>query len=326
MIRVLAITNNLKQASFRLRVQALVEPLHRRGVLLTVAERPRNFFARRSLLRTATVFDAVLLQRKMLDPGDMLLLRRAARKIIFDVDDAVMFHSRPVGPISRWRTRRRFAATAQNVDLVVAGNQYLADLFKAQGAKTAVLPTGVNPAHYQLKTHAPTNSPTLVWIGGSSTLGYLEQSLPALAEAARRVPGLRLIVIGDRWLLQPPIPMEHIVWSAETESASLLRGDIGIAPTPFDPWTLGKCGFKIIQYMAAGLPVIASPVGANSEIVTPDQTGLLPTDFSKWPEAIATLAADPNLRNKMGAAGRKRVEEHFTNELAADQWAAWLRP
>src|SRR5208282_4628443 len=155
--------------------------------------------------KSAASFDAVLLQRKLLDPIDARLLRQSARRIVFDVDDAVMFHSRPVGPISRWQTRRRFAATAGHVDLVVAGNEYLAGLFRAQGAEAVVLPTGVNPAHYALKTHAATDSPALVWIGSGSTLRYLQSALPALAEAARRVAGLRLIVIADRSLPQSPI-------------------------------------------------------------------------------------------------------------------------
>src|SRR5437868_4766686 len=83
------------------------------------------------------------------------------------------------------------------------------------------------------------------------------------------------------------------------EAAALCRGDIGIAPTPSDQWTLGKCGFKILQYMAAGLPVIASPVGANEQIVQEGVTGILPSEPAKWPAAIARLAADPDLRARM---------------------------
>ncbi len=236
-----------------------------------------------------------------------------------------MIHSRPVGAIERWRTGRRFTATAKNVDLVVAGNEYLAGLFRAQGAKTVVLPTCVDAARYQTKAAGQSGSTTLVWIGSRSTLRYLQESFGALSEAARSVAGLRLVVIADVGPENCPIPMELVVWSIEGEAAALGRGDIGIAPTPSDPWTLGKCGFKIIQYMAAGLPVIASPVGANAEIVVGGETGLLPGDFSKWPEAIAALAGNCELRGRMGAAGRKRVEEKFTIEFAADQWARWLR-
>jgi glycosyltransferase involved in cell wall biosynthesis len=282
-------------------------------------------FSRRSLLKRAAEYDAVLLQRKMLDPFDVRLLRKHAKKLFFDVDDAVMYHSRPVGPIQRWRTRRRFLAIARSVDTVVAGNEYLAELFRRQGAVATVLPTVVDPSHYQQKSHADTDCPALVWIGSKSTLPYLQQFAPALSEAARRVPGLRLITIADVPLPDPPIPTEHVPWSVETESAALCRGDIGIAPTPEDRWTLGKCGFKIVQYMAAALPVIASPVGANREIVRPNETGFLPKNPIQWSEAIAALAADPAKRQAMGLAGRRRVEEHFSIEIAADAWALLLQ-
>ena len=120
------------------------------------------------------------------------------------------------------------------------------------------------------------------------------------------------------------VPTEHIAWSESTESAALIRGDIGIAPTPEDRWTLGKCGFKIVQYMAAGLPVIASPVGANREIVLPGETGYLPENPTEWSDAIAALAENSAKRQSQGAAGRSRVEEHFSIDRAADVWAELL--
>jgi glycosyltransferase involved in cell wall biosynthesis len=322
---VLVITNNLKQASFRLRIEALIEPLKSRGISLDIQVRPRGILARRRLLKTASQYDAVILQRKMLDPFDTRLLRERAKKLFFDVDDAVMFHSRPVGPIERWRTRRRFAATAAAADRVVAGNEYLAELFRRQGAEAIVLPTVVDPAHYQVKSHGETGSPTLVWIGSKSTMPYLRQFAGVLEESARRVPGLKLITIADVPFADAPLPVEHVPWSVETESAALCRGDIGIAPTPVDQWTLGKCGFKIVQYMAAGLPVIASPVGANQEIVVEGQTGLLAKNPGEWADGVATLAAYPAKRQAMGAAGRRRVEEDFSIERAADVWAALLQ-
>jgi glycosyltransferase involved in cell wall biosynthesis len=319
------ITNNLQQASFRLRIQSLVQPLAQRGIHLDIHVRPHPFFARRRLLRQAADFDAVILQRKLLDPSDTHFLRRHAKKLFYDVDDAVMYHSRPVGPVESWRTRRRFRATAQSVDRVVAGNEYLADLFRAEGADSVVLPTVVDPAHYQLKSHTPTDPPALVWIGSKSTMPYLNQFAPVFTEAARRVPGLRLVTIVDVLLDDPPLPTEHVPWSEETEAAALLRGNIGIAPTPEDRWTLGKCGFKIIQYMAAGLPVIASPVGANREIVVPNETGYLPPTPEQWATAIADLATNPAKRQAMGTAARRRVEEHFSLSRATDFWATLLQ-
>src|SRR5581483_5174377 len=113
MKRILAITNNLKQASYRLRLAALVTPLAARGFALDVHVRPRGLLARRRLLRTAHEYDGALLQRKLLDPGDLRVLRARAKRIAYDVDDAVMYHERPVGRIERWRTTRRFHPTAR---------------------------------------------------------------------------------------------------------------------------------------------------------------------------------------------------------------------
>ena len=169
------------------------------------------------------------------------LLRRHARKLFFDVDDAIMFHAHPVGAISRWRTQRRFRATARAVDHVVAGNRYLADLFAAEGATTSVIPTVVDPARYRIKSHEHHDVVSLVWIGSKSTIGYVSDILPSLRDAAKRSGKLKLITIADVSVeSSPELPVEHIPWSAATEVDSLLRGDIGIAPTPRDPWTLGQ--------------------------------------------------------------------------------------
>jgi glycosyltransferase involved in cell wall biosynthesis len=324
LIRVLVITNNLLQASFRLRMDALRGALQMRGVVLDIQVRPRSMWTRRAMLKTAGDYDAVILQRKMLDPSDMRLLRNSSKKLFYDVDDAVMYHSRPVGWIEQWRTMRRFRSVARSVDMVVAGNEYLAGLFRAEGATAAILPTVVDPAHYRVKSHSATDQPTLVWIGSKSTLPYLAQLGAVLHEVARRVPGIRLVTIADVPLVDPPIPAEHVLWSAETEAEALVRGDIGIAPTPEDRWTLGKCGFKIIQYMASGLPAVASPVGANREIIVEGETGFLPRSSAEWVDSIVDLATNPTKRQMLGDAGRKRVEEQFSLDRAADFWAGLL--
>ncbi len=325
MKRILVITSNLEQASQRVRIAALLEPLRQRGFDLDVHVRSKSIGARRALFRAAGSYHAVLLQRKLLDPSDANLLRRHARRILYDVDDAVMYHAHRVSWVSRWRTTRRFRATAAVVDHVVAGNAYLAELFSKQGSRSvSVLPTVVDPARYPVKAHQPTQTPRLVWIGSRSTLPYLREIVPILDRSAHDVPGLRLVTIADVTVETSHLPVEHIPWSAAGEAAALLQGDIGVAPTPCDPWTLGKCGFKIVQYMAAGLPVIASPIGANAEIVRNGETGYLPATLNEWPALIAKLAGDVTLRAKMGEAGRRRVESHYSIEHAADVWAKLL--
>jgi glycosyltransferase involved in cell wall biosynthesis len=324
MKRVLVLANNLKQASYRVRVEALLPLLRERGVEPTIGLRSRNIFDNLRLYRSAGQFDAVLLQRKLLDPWEARLLRRHAKRIVYDIDDAVMYHNRPVSWLSRWRTSRRFRATARILDHVVTGNEYLAGIFRQEGRSVTVLPTVVDPARYIVKRHVPTPAPRLVWIGSRSTLPYLRQSLPALAVAAKRVPGLSLITIADETLTDAPLPIEHRPWSTDTEAESLAAGDIGIAPTPTDRWTLGKCGFKIVQYMAAGLPVIASPVGANAELVRENQTGYLPTSDEAWADAIARLSSDIGLRQQLGHQGRQRVEAELCLARVADEWVKLL--
>jgi len=323
MRRVLVIITNRLQASYRLRIEAIAPLLLERGFELDAQLRPRGLRARRKFLRTASNYHAVILQRKLLDPSDARLLRHSARRILYDIDDAVMYHAHRVGLISRWRTRRRFEATARIVDHVVSGNEYLAEMFRARGKAVTVLPTCVDPTHYRVKQHEAGSAVSVVWIGSRSTLPYLCEQIPALEGAALRVLGLRLITIADQTIVNARLPVQHIAWSVDDEATSLGQGDIGIAPTPDDRWTRGKCGFKIIQYMASGLPVIASPVGANAQIVTP-QTGLLATTRQEWMDAIVKLASDVQLRRTMGAAGRERVEQEYSLPRAADTWANLL--
>ena len=323
MKRVLVITTNLRQASYRLWIAGIRALLAERGFDFDVQVRSKRLFERRALFRRAGGYDAVILFRKLLDPSDARLLRRHAKRIFYALDDAVMYHAHPVGCFSRWRTKRRFEATAKIADHVVAGNDYLADIFRRRGNDVTVLPTCIDASKYAVKPDERGGGVALVWIGSSSTLGYLDEIMPAVGEAAQRLPGLRLITIADRTIDRAPVPVEHIAWSEQEEAAALVRGDIGIAPTPDDQWTRGKCGFKILQYMAAGLPVIASPVGANAQIVTPE-TGVLATTPRDWTDAIVRLAADLELRRRMGAAGRARVEAEYPLVRAAETWARLL--
>jgi len=327
MRRILVLATNLAQASFRLRIAALEPLLKQHGFELEVFLRPRGMFASpklRAKLRDSARYHAVLIQRKFLSPGEAKLLRRHAGRIVYDIDDALMHHNRTVGWISRWRARRNFEATAGILDHVVAGNEYLAAMFRARRREVSIIPTMLDSQRYLIKPHEPTAAPRLVWIGSRSTLQYLRDFLPALEEAARQMPGLRLLTIADATVESRLLQIEHVEWTEAGEAEALCRGDIGIAPTPSDPWTMGKCGFKILQYMASGLPVVASPVGANAELVQEDVTGYLPRQKADWPSAILKLARNAELRARMGAAARDLAATQYTLGRAADDWTRIL--
>ncbi len=113
-------------------------------------------------------------------------------------------------------------------------------------------------------------------------------------------------------------------WSAATEAAEIADADIGISWLPDDPWSLGKCGLKVLQYMAAGLPVVANPVGMNREMVIHGETGLLASTPAEWSRAIKTLGEDPALRARLGAAGREMVQRHYSVARWAPEFAALI--
>jgi glycosyltransferase involved in cell wall biosynthesis len=321
---VLVLATNLAQASFRLRIAALAPLLERRGYKLEFYVRPRGILAiprLRATLGDSAQYHAVIIQRKFLATSEAQLLRQHAWRVIYDIDDAMMHHNRPVGRISRWRTARNFEATARILDHVVAGNEYLAAMFRARGREVSIIPTMLDSHRYLIKRHEPTETPRLVWIGSSSTIQSLRDFLPVLEEAAQQMPGLRLLTIANASVESSALPIERHEWTEASEAEAICRGDIGIAPTPSDPWTMGKCGFKILQYMASGLPVIASPVGANAELVQEGVTGFLPKLNADWPGAILTLARDRELRAKMGATARELAVTRYTLERAADEWA-----
>ncbi|RMH49595.1 MAG: glycosyltransferase, partial [Alphaproteobacteria bacterium] len=246
-----------------------------------------------------------------------LLPRRVP--LVTDYDDAV-FHRYDLH--RRAAVRRLLGRKIDRVmaasDLVMAGNAYLADRARAAGApRVEIVPTVVEAARYAAPaTPVDRNgAPVIGWIGSPSTWReYMVPMLPMLTDVARR-SGARLRVVGSgaRPDLDPLVDV--LPWTEADEVARIHEMDIGIMPLDDSPWARGKCGYKLIQYMAAGLPVIASPVGVNAEIVEHGVNGLLARDADEWRDALATLLADPALRARMGAAGRRRVEERYSAEV-----------
>jgi glycosyltransferase involved in cell wall biosynthesis len=265
----------------------------------------------------------VVLQRKLLPGWQLRALRRYAKHLVYDFDDAVGFRDSydRRGQESHSRARR-FARTVRAVDTVVAGNDFLADCALRAGAKAErvhVIPTCVQPGHYPMARHDTGPEPIdLVWIGSASTLKGLEQSRPIWERLARAVPQLRLRIICDTFPDQFPVPVVPVAWHERTEASEVAAGHIGVSWLPDDLWSRGKCGLKVLQYQAAGLPVVANPVGAHVEMIQPGETGFLATTADEWVAAVTRLAGDARLRGQMGLAARHRVEAHYSTLAWAD--------
>jgi glycosyltransferase involved in cell wall biosynthesis len=301
------------KASFRQRIQAYIEPLARRGIQTETVELARSPLERRRQWLRAGQCDGILLQKKTLTAWEALALRRRRARLIYDVDDAVMYKTEADQRRPDRLRLRRFRRTVGLSDLVIAGNSFLAQHARDAGARhVVVIPTGLDIRRYRPKQAYRTDAPMrLVWIGSKSTLKQIRSFVPVLETLGQRAPGTVLRVIADAGLEARHLAVENLPWSLQGEAQMLAESDIGVAPLPDTPFTRGKCAFKIVQYMAAGLPVIASPVGVNADYVQHGRTGFLASSPQEWQETFDRLAGDAALRESMGRAGRHRAEQEL---------------
>lgn len=300
---------------YRYRAQAFAPYLNASGWNLIAEPFARGVLPFFKQLKSIASADAVVLQRRLPSWWQTRLLRRAAKKLLFDIDDAVFYRdsNNARGHESR-RRRGRFAAIASRCDAILCGNAFLVGEAKrhAPAVNVHYFPTCVDPALYPPRPRdASRTGLRLVWIGSRSTMKSLDEIAPQLAEASRRVSGLSLKVVCDAVPDLPGVHVEAAAWSEATEAAELASADVGISILPEHPWSRGKCGLKVLQYMAAGLPVIANRYGVHESMILPGQTGSLTDASLNWAEAIERLAHDPAIREAMGVAGRRRLESEF---------------
>jgi glycosyltransferase involved in cell wall biosynthesis len=198
---------------------------------------------------------------------------------------------------------------------VVAGNDYLAARARSAGAKRVeILPTVVDTERYTFAPMPANETLTIGWIGSPITTRYLEQFRPTIAKMCEGGRA-RFVAIGASALDWPDVPVEVRPWSETSEVAELHGFDVGIMPLPDSPWERGKCGFKLIQYMACGRPVIGSPVGVNSQIIEDGVNGFLASTDRDWLAAVERLREEKGLRRDMGANGRQLVESQYSTQV-----------
>lgn len=310
------LTYDPEKPSFRYRIAPLLAELEARGWRCRVdvlAQRQYGWriWRRRAALRAST---ALLLHKLRLEPWEMRWVARCNPATLFDIDDATwLSQPKRIGeePAASASRRRAFAGMCRGAALTLAGNRVLAEQAAAAGATVQLLPTAVDAAAYPEADLARRSGGTAVWIGLPGNLQYLEPLRPVMAETARRHPGFRLRVVSSRFPDWDDVPLERTAWRPGIETEALPDADIGLMPLVDDAFTRGKCAFKLLQYMAATLPCIASPVGANREVVVHGLTGLLADRPDAWQAAFERLLADRAAREAMGRAGRERVLQAY---------------
>lgn len=296
-------------------------------------------------LTDVKAFDAVIIEKEIfpfLPPFAEWWLRVSKVPYIVDYDDAI-FHNYDRHPnrLIRALLGRKIAYIMRHATAVICGNEYLAGYAREAGARRVIrVPTVIDTDRYGVRDRtaiAPADTsdrspvaapadrsdhaPDVVigWIGSPFSLKFLRGLRPVLQELLDDYParvhivgGKKGIGLGDREAV--------IDWSEEREVELIQGFDIGIMPLEDSPWERGKCGYKLIQYMGCGLPVVGSPVGANEEIIVEGQNGFKPSDESEWKEALRKLILSAPLRREMGHKGREMVEAAYSLNGAAEVW------
>ncbi|OGV51287.1 MAG: hypothetical protein A2X49_03745 [Lentisphaerae bacterium GWF2_52_8] len=319
-MRVLFLIKSAKTPSSRIRVTDILPVLRNEGVEADVEVLPGGFWARQKLFASAKNYPVVILQKRLLNWLDFMILRRSAKILAFDFDDAIYLKnaSPATNPADYGSpTRRRlFSRTVSNVNLVIAANRVLGETAKSVAPETPVeiVPSSVDTLSVKVKEdYALSPSPVIGWVGSRSTLRYLEFIAEPLAEVCAKHHAV-LHVVSDSFPEISGVKTVHIPWSLHTQYDEIRRFDVGLMPLSPDPFSEGKASYKLLQYLACGVPSVSSPVGMNSDVAGPGQGEFClkaerPDDFARL---LNRLLGDQQLREKLGHKGRRLVEEQYS--------------
>lgn len=240
---------------------------------------------------------------------------RAGKPVVYDFDDAFFLkYALHPSRLVRAALQSKFEPLLRGAAACFCGNRYLQDYASQFCANSIYLPTVIDTQAYEPAPTARRSGPPVVgWIGSPSTWRYVEPLMPLLAQLVQQeAVRLQIIGAGDSARRFKLPGMEVREWSLESEIADVQAMDIGIMPSIDEPWALGKCGYKLIQYMGCGVPVVASPIGAATQIVEDGSEGFLADTPEQWRSALTRLAADPALRAALGRAGRSKVVRDYS--------------
>ncbi|MHA1729907.1 MAG: glycosyltransferase family 4 protein [Promethearchaeota archaeon] len=258
------------------------------------------------------------------------IIQLVKKKIVFDFDDAIYLRAEnPEDLVNKSKFLEtlvqkslRIKETIKNSNQVIVGNTYIAQYAKQFNKNVSIIPSVIDTREYfppkaQSFNYSNNKNKIIIgWMGTYSNLKFLSELSSVLKQVHKQHPYTQLLISTDQFLykelLEKAIPTKYIRWTSDNELKTLQSFDIGIMPLKDDEWTRGKCGFKLIQYMATGVPAIASAVGVNNEIIKNGINGFLVNNKLEWKTKLSRLINDKKLRNKFGQEGRKTVEQKYS--------------
>lgn len=283
-------------------------------------------------LRDASRFDLVFIYREVFPIGpalvERLLTLRGRPPVVFDFDDAIFLPSvsdanRLIGAL---KLPGKVATIIGRSRHVIAGNDYLAEYARRFNPAVTMISTSVDTARYAPgPARIPGAEPVVGWIGSPTTAAYIKALLPVLRRVhAQHRFALRISGAGEPLALAG-VEVDNVPWSLAAEVQLFNGCDVGVYPLADDEWSKGKCGFKAIEFMSCGVPVVAAAVGVNREIIQDGVNGFLASTEQEWMDKLGRLLADPDLRRRFGESGRRTVEERYSLRKHAPVLAATLR-
>ena len=342
-------------AGCRFRVMQYVPALEQAGFSVTVAPffdaaffdlvyKPGHYvekfgaFVRQSverlkLLMTRNRYDAFFVYREAYPFGpalfEALLSQAAGRPIVYDFDDAIFLNNSSEANqfASALKYPQKVAAIIKRSALVLAGNEYLATYARRYNPAVSVLPTCVDTDVFvpRRSPRPASEAPVVGWIGTPTTATYLKSLGPSLSRLASRHSFVLRVSGSGAPLEFDGVTATNERWSLANEVELFNTCDIGVYPLKDDEWAKGKCGFKAIQFMACGVPVVAAAVGVNTEIIQDGVNGFLASNEREWDDKLGRLLGDADLRCRLGAAGRKTIEQRYSLAVNAPRLASMLR-
>lgn len=306
-------------AASRYRILQYIPYLERHGVSCAVREFPNSPKDYSSLISILPRYDCVFVQRKRFHFPFLPIFRFRAEKVVYDLDDAVMYkNSTAASPYSGTR-QRRFKNMVMKSDIIIAGNTFLKDQVLQYHSRVIVIPTSIPAEKYRLKDHSVQKGlVTIGWIGDHGSIHYLEKMKNIWNEIGKRYPGkVELKIICDVFFDCENIPVRKVQWSEETEVAELMDIDIGVMPLQNDPWSHGKCGLKLLQYFGVGVPAVCTPVGVNRDVVIDGRNGYWASNEHEWVESISQMIEKKEKRAQMGIEGRAVLDRGYVLEANA---------
>jgi glycosyltransferase involved in cell wall biosynthesis len=348
-IKVVALTSGMNTPSSRFRVRQFIKPLSFVGVDVSeytalvekyspVPWLGGNFRARyyfpifiawtliKIFVRFVDIFrankaDVIWLERELI-PGIVSLEPLLKKPFVFDVDDAI-WTSKPFGSAS-------VAKIASMAEIVVVGNEYLAEWFRKYAKNIEIIPTAIDTSRFVpvKKSLANDNKFVIGWTGSSENLSYVLEIEESLLQVLQKYPDIELHVISDKKPIFNKLPLrqvKYIAWTPENEASVLNNFDVGLMPLPDNEFSRGKCSFKMLQYMAAGLPVVVSPVGMNRELLGKGEIGFSAVSRADWFEALVWLYNNKNEGRMMGLNGREIVNRQYSQKVVCEKLEAIFR-